>query len=70
MLDEGEVGRDESMSSLSNNPLCLYMDWGEDGTDEGAKSDIWPDCIDHRLLGVIGAGTVTEVWDRIAPAES
>jgi hypothetical protein len=65
------VGLEESISNpLSNRPLCLYIDCGELGTDEGAKSDIWADCIDHRLVGVMGAGMVTAVWDNIAFAVS
>jgi len=43
-LEPGEVGREESSSNpLSNSVLFRYIEVGELGTDEGAKSDNCPD---------------------------
>ena len=70
-LDPGDVGRDESMSKpLSNRALLRYIDCGELGTDDGAKSDSWADWIDQRLFGEAGVGMVTDVCDNIALAVS
>jgi hypothetical protein len=46
-----------------------YIERGELGAEDGAKSDmVRTDCIDQRLFGVVGGGIETEVCERIVVA--